>query len=113
MFLTVAIVESISRITQHGGYEARELIFYARSFEIIVWGSIWGFRSKKEWVKDLTLSFTSATVLLFVIDFIFFIIIVIKTPAHEPEVYPPAASISIPDPEIGYKSITDTNLHVI
>src|ERR1039457_563949 len=93
----VIIIEIISGIFHDAGYEGRQLIFYLRFLEIIVFSGLWGFNSRKERIKNLTLSFVSLASILFLVDIIFFILIVFQTPKISAKVSPATATFIKPD----------------
>jgi len=103
----IAGVELLSYLFKNTGYEGREVIFYLRCLELIILIGIWGFRAKKEWIKNLTLSFISVGFMLLLLDFIFFILIIIKVPEKSPTLLPPASSFVVKDKDLGYVPMPD------
>ena len=110
--LIIVVIELISTLSRKAGYEGRELVFYLRWLGIITIISICGFRSRLEWIKNLTLSIVSVSVVLLLVDFIFFVIIVIKLPAKTTKAYPETASFVEQDHNLGYVPLADTSINV-
>jgi len=109
----VVIVEIISGIFHHAGYEGRQIVFYLRCLELIVFTGLWGFSSQKEWLKNITLSFVSLASILFLVDVIFFILIIIHTPNKIAKVSPPTATFIKPDKDLGYVPNADTTINAV
>ena len=109
--LVIIIVEAMSWIFRNAGETGREFIFYLRCLALIFIFSFWGFSSHKEWVKNATLSFVSVSVVLFVIDFVFFIILISKIPKSDGVWLFPAMVYNQPDKTLGYIPYPDTTMH--
>jgi len=102
LLLLFFAIELLSKYIKKGENE-ESLILYLHCIEAVLWIGFLGFISKKEFIKNITITICSTLILLLFIDVVFFLIIYF-TPSpihlHDEGSY---FDLTIPDSALGYK----------